>query len=294
MNHEQTRSVSDPADVVHCLTIDVEGFVEGMEESFPIPDRYRDDASAGREIETNVCEILDHFDSVDRKATFFVLGRIAEANPSLMRKIANLGHELGSHSFYHKRIYNQTPAEFRSDLVRSKTALEQATGMPVIGFRAPDFSIRPDSLWILDEIKSAGFQYDTSLTPTDIHDVYGMKHVLPTIHRLDNGLWEFPASTFQFMGRKVPHGGGGYLRLYPTMLSRMLIRRCARSGHPAMIYSHPYELGSQVLRITPMSAYRRFRHYYNCGNAFARFEKILSGFKTAPVKTVLEQQGMGK
>lgn len=279
-------------EVVHALTVDVEGFVEGMAESFPIPETYFDEASADREIETNVNETLEGFERLQLRATFFVLGRIAKRLPHLMKKIASSGHELGSHSFFHKRIFSQSREQFRSDLRGSKDALETAVGVAVLGFRAPDFSIRPDSLWILDEIRDAGFIYDSSLTPTDIHDVYGMSDVPVGIHRLANGLWEFPGGTFRFLGKTVPYGGGGYLRLYPVALSRALIRKSARAGQSAMIYSHPYELGSQIVKVEPMSAYRRFRHYYHTKNGLQRLEKVLRGFSVDTVANVLRQHGM--
>ena len=263
-----------------------------MAESFPIPDSFLDEAVADREIEVNVNEVLDEFERINWRATFFVLGRIAERLPRLIRKIAENGHELGSHSYYHKRIFNQSREQFRSDLRRSKDAIESAAGKRVRGFRAPDFSIRQDSLWILDEIREAGFLYDSSLTPTDIHDVYGMKDVPPHIHRLGNGLWEFPGSTFRFLGRTVPCGGGGYLRLYPIALSRLLIKQSAKAGQPMMIYCHPYELGSQIPAVRPMSAYRRFRHYYHTGNGLSRMRKILGGFRLGSAEEVLKLQGM--
>ena len=285
---EKTRS----NEVVHALTVDVEGFVEGMAESFPIPEKYFDETAADREIEINVNETLEGFARLQLRATFFVLGRIAERLPHLIKKIATAGHELGSHSFFHKRIFNQSRDEFRGDLRRSKDALESAGGKRVLGFRAPDFSITPDSLWILDEIRDAGFVYDSSLTPTDIHDVYGMSDVPAEIHRLANGLWEFPGGTFRFLGKTVPYGGGGYLRLYPVVLSRLLIRRSAKAGQPAMIYSHPYELGSQIVQVEPMSAYRRFRHYYHTKHGLQRLERVLRGFSVDTVAAVLRRHGM--
>lgn len=279
--------------MVHCLTVDVEGFVEGMAESFPIPEAYFDDLAADNEIETNVNETLAVFDRLGVSATFFVLGRIAERLPLLMKRIADCGHELGSHSFFHKRIFNQTREQFRSDLRRSKDILESTGGQSVLGFRAPDFSITPDSLWILDEIREAGFLYDSSLTPTDIHDVYGMPDVPPGIHRHANGLWEFPGGTFRLLGRTIPYGGGGYLRLYPVALSRALIRQSAKAGRPAMIYSHPYELGTRIAHVKPMSTYRRFRHYYHTQDGLARLQRVLNGFAVGTAAEVLRHQGMG-
>lgn len=263
-----------------------------MAESFPIPEHFTEATRVDREIETNVAEVLAEFRRLNWKATFFVLGRIAERLPRLIRSIAEDGHELGSHSLYHKRIFNQSREQFREELRRSKSAIEDAGGKRVRGFRAPDFSIRQDCLWILDEIREAGFSYDSSLTPTDIHDVYGMRDVAPQIHRLTNGLWEFPGGTFRFLGRTIPCGGGGYLRLYPVALSRMLIANSAKVGQPAMIYSHPYELGSQIPAVRPMSAYRRFRHYYHTGDGLSRLQRILRGFKVGTAEQILTQQGM--
>ncbi len=266
--------------------------MEGMAESFPIPEKYFDDDAADREIEINVNETLEGFERMQLRATFFVLGRIAERLPHLMKRITAAGHELGSHSFFHKRIFNQSREEFRRDLRRSKDALESAGGQKILGFRAPDFSITPDSLWILDEIRDAGFLYDSSLTPTDIHDVYGMSDVPAEIHRHANGLWEFPGGTFRFLGKTVPYGGGGYLRLYPVAMSRALIRRSAKAGHPAMIYCHPYELGSRIVQVEPMSAYRKFRHYYHTKCGLRRLERVLRGFAVDTVAEVLRKNGM--
>ena len=291
---ERSRIIKEQRtnEVVHALTVDVEGFVEGMAESFPIPERYFDDTAADREIETNVNETLEGFERLHLKETFLVLDRITKQLPHLMKRMKSAGHEAGSHSFFHKRIFNKSREQFRSDLRSSKDVLESAGETAVLGFRAPDFSIRPDSLWILDEIRDAGFIYDSSLTPTDIHDVYGMSDVPAGIHRLANGLWEFPGGTFRFLGKTVPYGGGGYLRLYPVSLSRALISRSANTGQPAMIYSHPYELGSQIVKVEPMSAYRRFRHYFHTRNGLRRLERVLRGFSVDTVSNVLRQHGM--
>lgn len=280
--------------LVHCLTVDVEGFAEGMAESFAIREEYFNDAETDREIEINVNETLAGLERLGAKATFFVLGRVAERLPKLMRLITDNGHELGSHSFWHKRIFNQSQSEFRADLRRSKDVLENSGGCRVNGFRAPDFSIRTDSLWILDEIREAGFEYDSSLTPTDIHDVYGMPDVPEGIHRHRNGLWEFPGATFKAFGRTIPYGGGGYLRLYPIALSRALIRRSEKAGIPAMLYSHPYELASQRPQVRPISFYRRFRHYYHCQGGLNRLARVLDGFKVDTASAVLKQHGMGR
>ncbi len=273
----------------HCLSIDVEGFVEGMEESFEIPAVMRNEAVAAAEIERNVDAVLEFMSDAAITATFFILGRIAEEQPRLIAKIAAGGHEIGSHSRFHKRIFLQTREQFREDLRRSKHALEDAGGQPVKGFRAPDFSIIADSLWALEELQEAGFVYDSSLVPTDIHDVYGVKGIKPHIHKLDGGLWEWPAATFSVAGKRIPFGGGGYLRLYPVAVTRNRIKSFERKNLPCMLYMHPYELGPVIPRIDGISFYRRFRHYYHTSDGIKRLARVLRGFKLEPAIAIIEQ-----
>jgi polysaccharide deacetylase family protein (PEP-CTERM system associated) len=274
--------------VAHCLSIDVEGFVESMVESFSVPDRYFDSNAEASEIDVNVDATLDLFDQLGIKGTFFIMGRIAERQPSIVKKIADGGHEIASHSYFHRRIYNQTRATFSAEAAKAKMLLEDITGRQILGFRAPDFSIRSDTLWVLDELRDAGYFYDASLTPTDVHDVYGNKGIPQTIYRLDNGLYEFPASTFKMMGKTLPFGGGGYMRLYPIWFSRWLLRRADRRSHSCMLYMHPYEIGPRAPRIDGMSGYRRFRHYYNIGQGASRLRRVLRGFNFATAISILQ------
>ncbi len=276
----------------HCLTVDVEAFAEGMAESFPVPQEFLAEPRQDSEVERNTNVILEQFAQRGWQATFFVLGRVGERLPQLVRRITEAGHEIASHSFWHRRIFGQSRQEFRSDLRRGKDALEQASGNRIIGFRAPDFSIRTDNWWALDEILEAGFRYDTSLNPTDVHDVYGVPLKSHYIHRLENGLWEFPAATFRIAGKIVPYAGGGYLRLYPIWLTRRLVRRAARIGQATMFYIHPYELGPEIPTIPGLSPLRKLRHYCRVRNGMTRFAEILSGVSVAPVRTLLEAEGM--
>ena len=275
--------------VNHCLSIDVEGFVESMVESFAVPESCIDHQAEDAEISVNMEATLEFLDRQRIKGTFFVLGRIAERLPGIVRKIADLGHELASHSFYHKRLYNQSEPEFRQDVSRAKKLLEDLTGKQVHGFRAPDFSIREDSRWALDVLRDEGFDYDASLTPTDIHDVYGIKGTTPTIHRLANGLYEFPASTFNFLGRTLPFGGGGYMRLYPIWLSRMLLQRAEHRSNSCMLYMHPYEIGPDCPHIQGISLYRRFRHYYHVRGGSERLRGALQGFAFEPAISIINR-----
>lgn len=124
--------------------------------------------------------------------------------------------------------------------------------------------------------------------------MYGISGANAQIHRLTNGLWEFPPSTFSLFGKVVPFGGGGYLRLYPVWLTRKLIRRQERSNIPVMIYMHPYELGPVAPKITALSMYRRFRHYYNISNGLNRLERVLNGFSFAPAGEIIDAIRTGK
>ena len=274
--------------VMHCLSIDVEGFVEGMLESFSIPDRCFDSSAEASEINVNVDATLDLFDQLGIKGTFFILGRIAEWQRSTVKKIADGGHEIASHSHFHRRICNQTRATFSAEAAKAKKLLEDITGRQVLGFRAPDFSIRSDTLWALDELHDAGYFYDASLTPTDIHDVYGNKGIPETIRRLDNGLYKFPASTFKMMGKTLTFGGGGYMRLYPIWFSRWLLWRADRRSRSCMLYMHPYEIGPRAPRIDGISGYRRFRHYYNIEQGASRLRRVLRGFNFATAISILQ------
>ncbi len=278
------------APVVHCLSVDVEGFAESMVESFPVPDEYLDETMQAREIETNVRSTLDLFARLGITGTFFVLGRIARDLPEVVRQIATAGHEIGSHSFYHKRVFGQTAEEFEQDVVESKQILEKISGKAVSGFRAPDFSITSATPAALDILKAAGFEYDASFVPTDLHDVYGNPGAERSIHRLPNQLWEFPIATFRVLGRAVPFGGGGYLRLFPLCLTRTLLTRSERRAQSCMLYMHPYELGPEVPLIRNLSFLRRFRHYHNIATGGSRIEKLVRGRSFEPAISIIRRR----
>jgi hypothetical protein len=139
-------------------------------------------------------------------------------------------------------------------------------------------------------LKELGFVYDSSIYPFGLHDVYGIKEADPSIHTLPNGLIEFPMSTITLLGRRIPFGGGGYFRLYPLLLTRLFLSKVNKQGHPAMFYIHPYEVGPVIPRISPMSYYRRFRHYYHCKKGHVRLRKLLKAFKFYPAVEVLRNQ----
>ena len=156
------------------------------------------------------------------------------------------------------------------------------------GFRAPDFSITEESLWALDVLQELGFVYDSSIYPFGLHDVYGIKDAEPSIHTLPNGLVEFPISTFSFLGKRIPFGGGGYFRLYPLWLTKLFTSIQNRRGTVCMSYIHPYEAGPVIPDVTELSPYRKFRHYFNCKNGVRRLRKLLGAFNFVPAIEIVK------
>jgi len=284
-------NMATSAAIENCLSIDVEAFVEGNLESFPIPSRYVDKAAQDYEIEKNTDVFLELLDELRICATFFILGRVARDLPQLVRRVADAGNEIACHSDQHLRIFNFQPRQFRESSLCAKKSLEDASGSRVCGFRAPDFSITRASIWALDVLSEAGFVYDSSIYPIDMHDVYGISDAETGIHRLPNGLIEWPLAAMDVLGKRLPFGGGGYFRLYPLAITRRCIRAMNGSGRPCMLYIHPYEVGPIIPRIRELSAYRRFRHYHNCHTGRARLKRLLPAFKFSTAIQILEKRG---
>jgi polysaccharide deacetylase family protein (PEP-CTERM system associated) len=278
--------------VVHCMSIDLEGFCEGMAEAFPVPASRIGSAAERREIAANVDEILAWLDGRGVKTTFFTLGAIAEALPRVVRQIADAGHEVASHGYQHLRLYDLKPADARRAIDRSRQVLEDCTGQRVYGFRAPDFSITRQNLDLLDAVQAAGYSYDSSISPISYHDVYGVAGAAREIHLLPGGLVEFPPATVKIRGLVLPVLGGGYFRLTPLWISRVVMAAKQRSGQPVMSYTHPYELGSQCPRLAGLSVMRRFRHYVNIDRSMARFDALMDRFAFGRAIDILTKSGL--
>ena len=278
---------------INAFSVDVEGFVESNVQSFHVPDKYVDPKKEDYEIEKNVDVVLNVLEEVRVKATFFVVGRIAKSVPQVVTSIAKAGHEVGCHNYKHLRIFDIEKETFRKNISETKKTLEDISGQQVYGFRAPDFSITEKSIWALDILKELGFVYDTSIYPFGLHDVYGIKDAEVSVHILPNGLIEFPMSTTEIAGKRIPFGGGGYFRLYPIWLTKIFMKKLNRSGTPGMFYIHPYEIGPIIPKIKELSSYRKFRHYYHCANQ-KRIKKLLNDCKFAPAIDVLKSMGIVK
>jgi succinoglycan biosynthesis protein ExoA len=265
------------ATCLNALTIDVEDYyhVSAFEHCVA-----RDDwASLPARVEESTFRLLDCLAEADVRATFFILGWVAERHPALVRAIARAGHEIGCHSYAHRLVYQQAPADFRADLRRGLGVLQDILGKPVVAYRAPSFSITQQSLWALDVLIEEGITIDSSIYPT-YHDRYGIPGTPLEPHRIDRpagSLWEFPPPVWRFLGYPLPAGGGGYFRLFPYALTRLALRRINAAGRPFAAYLHPWELDPQQPRMKP-GLLRGFRHYVNLTRTEPRLRQLLCDF----------------
>lgn len=226
------------------------------------------------------------------RGTFFTLGEVAAAHPNVVRAIAALGHEVACHGDRHECVYNMTPEQFRADIRRARQRLEDLAGTPVIGYRAPNFSIGPDQRWAYSILMEEGFRYDSSTHPI-LHDRYGR----PTAPRFPYGVFrsgmtwltEFPIGTARLCGVNLPIGGGGYFRLSPYELTRRGIRYVNQvERQPVMFYVHPWELDPGQPRL-PMSPRHRFRLYVGIESQAAKLSQLFAEFRFGTAREVLEQ-----
>ena len=261
----------------NALTIDVEDYfqVSAFAPHIPRGDWERMPCR----VERNVDVILGLLDASGAKATFFTLGWVAERYPQVVRRIAEGGHELASHGYGHQRASDLTPEEFREDITRAKRLLEEISGQPVKGYRAPSFSVGKSNPWAFDCIRESGYTYSSSVYPIR-HDHYGMPDAPRFPYQPIPGLIEVPVTTNQFFQTNVPTGGGGYFRLMPYAMSRWLIGRVNRiDGKPAMFYFHPWEIDPEQPRIHAAGWKSKFRHYVNLHRTERRLKRLLSDFR---------------
>jgi polysaccharide deacetylase family protein (PEP-CTERM system associated) len=273
--------------VLNAMTVDVEDYfhVSAFDRTVS-----RDSwASRESRVERNTNLLLERFERAGLTATFFVLGWVAERHKDLVKRIASLGHELASHGYAHRLVYDQTPAEFREDVRRSRQILEDIVGVKVAGYRAPSFSITERSLWALDVLIGEGFDYDASIYPIR-HDRYGIPAAPRFVHQIQRkqgAIWEVPGSTVQLGQMNLPIGGGGYFRLLPYWWTRNGIRRVnRRESKPAVFYIHPWEIDVDQPRL-PASWLSRFRHYRNLDRTDSRLQQLLADFQFGPVRDLL-------
>lgn len=240
-------------------------------------------------VERNVDRILQLMHERGVSGTWFVLGWVAERAPGLVRRIAAAGHEIGSHGFGHELVGSLSPRQFRADVERSKKLLEDIVGAEVDGYRAPCFSITD---WAIDELRDAGFRYDSSAFPVIAHGKYGRLAGLGAdqpIVEIRPGLHEVCVSTLPVGSRGLPWGGGGYFRLLPYRVFRAGVRYVLAGGRPYVFYIHPWELDPEQPRVRGLRRAEAFRHYVNLRRAEARFAALLDDFAWTTIRDLLDR-----
>jgi len=242
-------------------------------------------------VEGNVDRLLALLARHGARGTFFTLGWVAERHPAMIKRIVGAGHELASHGWDHARVTQIGPGEFRESVRRTKRVLEDLSGAPVLGYRAPSFSIVPGREWALDVLVEEGYRYDSSLFPVRRPGGYGYASGGRDPYWLERPagkLAELPPATLRRFGNNLPAGGGAYFRIFPYGLVRAAIREYDRRGVPAMFYLHPWELDpDQPRHDVPWSA--RFRHYTGLARTLPRLERLLTEFRFTAVAGHFEQ-----
>ncbi|MBD3232272.1 MAG: DUF3473 domain-containing protein [candidate division Zixibacteria bacterium] len=242
---------------------------------------------------SNTSLLLKLLDDYDIKATFFILGWIAERFPEIVLLIHNRGHEVGCHSYAHRLIYNLSPDEFREDTMKAKAILEEITGSAVKGYRAPSFSIVEKSQWAWDILHELGFTYSSSVFPIK-HDRYGFQSAPATIFDVElkcgEYITEIPATTTKFFNTRIAAAGGGYLRLFPYWFTRRIIRKLNERLIPSVVYVHPWEVDPHQPKIRS-SLNSRFRHYTNLHTTLPKLRKLFSEFNFSTVSDYLAKSG---
>ena len=277
--------------LVNAMTVDVEDYFHVSVFDGLIPRHLW--ATMESRVARNTDRLLEIFARRNVVGTFFVLGWVAERHPDLMRRIAAAGHEIASHGYGHRLVYDQTPSAFRDDVRHAKALLENSTGRPVLGYRAPSYSIVPQSLWALDVLMEEGYRYDASIFPIR-HDRYGIpvSARLPYVVSRPNGsIVEAPASTVRWGLWNLPVAGGGYFRILPYGWTRWGVSRVnQQDGRPVIFYLHPWEIDPEQPRL-PAGMLSRFRHYRNLRETEGRLLRLLQDFAWGPLGEILPLDG---
>lgn len=267
---------------MHCLTFDIEEHFQVSR--FDSPIRRRHWASFESRVTWNTCKLLDLLARHQTRATFFVLGWVAERHPGLIKQIVACGHEVASHGYGHELVTAQTPDLFRADVRKAKTILEDLTGQPVRGYRAPGFTITPETLWALPILVEEGFNYDSSIVPIR-HDHCGIPGADPSHHLRhtpSGSIWEIPPTTTKLGGLRLPIAGGSYFRLLPFSLLHRLLKRIEQQGRPLVMYFHPWELDPQQPHMEG-TFFSHLFHYRNLDQMEYRISSLMTSFRFVPI-----------
>lgn len=268
----------------HALTIDLEDYFHTEVASQGVS--FADWEHQPSRIEASTHRLLELLDSNQTRGTFFVLGWVAKRYPRLIREIHQHGHELGCHSLNHHLVCRMKPAEFFETTQTAKTLIESIIHEPVLGYRAPCFSITPGCEWAFDALARLGFAYDSSVHPVH-HPLYGNPTAPRAAYTVSHGqLMEFPIATWKLAGRNLSVGGGAYLRLLPYQyIHRGLAAWEKEMQTPAMLYLHPWEIDPYQPYI-PLSLQSKIRQTWGTTTMEEKLHHLLSQFSFAPVREV--------
>lgn len=245
-------------------------------------------------VERRTDEILTICQRAKVRGTFFVLGWVAERYPAMVKRIADEGHELATHSYWHRKVYSLTPEAFLEDMRRSIDVIESASGSRVRGFRAPSFSITPGTEWAFDVLHELGLEYDASLFPAARgHGGYGCSIQAHVFGDAPSGrpLPELPMSIMSIGPKRVCFSGGGYLRLFPGWLIRRGVDQLANQGIPTVVYLHPRDFAPDCPRV-PMPLHRRFKCYVGAKSTASKLTMLLDRYRWGTCSEVLQRSGL--
>lgn len=268
----------------HAMTIDVEDYFQvGAFENLVTSTDWE---KMTPRVEANTDKLLQLFADHNTTATFFTLGWIAQRFPQLIRRIVEQGHELASHGTMHQRASHQTPTEFKTDVGNAKRLLEDLSGKPIVGYRAPSFSFTKHNQWAYDILAEEGYRYSSSVYPI-VHDHYGIPDAPRFRYSTAAGIDEIPLSTLSVLGKNLPISGGGYFRLYPYAVTRWAVNRFTqKETQPYIFYMHPWEVDPDQPRIEGASAKSKFRHYLNLRKVESRLDQLLRDFEWSSMRNL--------
>ncbi|HWA57915.1 MAG TPA: XrtA system polysaccharide deacetylase [Gemmatimonadales bacterium] len=267
---------------IHIFTVDVEDYFQ-VNAFEGVVDRADWDRFPTR-VEQNTDRLLELLGRHNAHGTFFTLGWVAQHHPQVVRRIVDAGHEVASHGYWHRKVTTLSPDVFRQDIRESKQRIEDVSGQPCLGFRAPSFSIRPGMEWAFEILAEEGYRYDSSIFPISRPD-YGYPKAPPcpvVLHTPAGELLELPMATKLVAGFRLPAAGGGYLRQLPFRLTIDAFAQWGELGVSAVLYTHPWEIDPEQPRINA-GLITRLRHYRNLHRTLPRLQQLLARFKFTSV-----------
>lgn len=275
--------------VINGLSVDIEDWFQVG--AFEKTIRREDWDGLTARVERNSDAVIDLFDRMGAKGTFFILGWVAERNPALIRRIADAGHEIASHGWDHRRVFTLTADGFRDDIRRTRDVLEELGGQKVVGYRAPSFSIDKRTPWAHEILAEEGYAYSSSVAPV-VHDHYGWPEAPRFAFRPVAGspMIELPVTTARLGGRTIAAGGGGFFRLFPYLFSRWAIRQVNAEHRPAIFYFHPWEIDPGQPRVAGAPLKSKVRHYSRLSAMEGKLERVIGDFRWGRIDAVAADQ----